>query len=157
MNNRDWVEYQADGNGYIPVEKWGKDHWSTFAYLETVTVDKGNIVGNRQMRTNPRLHRELVGISPASGLPIDGSYPTRLKGGEQAENHDDWSCIEDMVNAGIVVASFRVKDGRTLIGNSECRVRLTSEGEVIAHQLRDFKRNGGNFADFQPTNTMAVV
>lgn len=28
----------------IPIEKFGKDHWSTFAYVETLAVENNGII-----------------------------------------------------------------------------------------------------------------
>ncbi len=142
-----WFAYEAEGDDYVPVEQFGKDHWSTFAYLETRAVDHSGVVENARMRVHARLHREFV--HPMFASINDGSaYPTRLKDGE-LPSHDDYSCLEDMVAAGLLTAEWRVKyHGRTF-GNSECRVRLTARGQGIAAKLRAHKMSGGSFSDFR--------
>lgn len=138
----EWEEYRAEkGADYAPVEKWGKDHWSTLAYLETRTVDYDGVIDNRHMRCNPRLHREFA--HHWSG----GNYPTILNGEETLDNHDDWSCLEDMVAAGYLQVWFR-RASTNIFGNSEAKVKLTARGKVISTILRAFKAEGGNFGEF---------
>ena len=139
-----WTEYKPEGE-YISIDRWGKDHWSTLAYLETCAVDNRGLIDNRRMRTHPRLHRELVGIT--FGEIQDGSqYPTRLREGE-LEKHDDWSCLEDMVANKLCRAFFREKYDRPFGGN-ESRVEFTELGLKVAAELRAYKASGGKFSDF---------
>lgn len=141
-------EYKAEGDGYIPIERWGKDHWSTLGYLETRAVDhKGKII-NRNMRCHPRLHREFIGISFGPEIQDGSAYPTRLKDGV-AENHDDWSCVEDMVAAGLIRAYFRVVSDAAF-GGSEARIVFTELGLKYAAELRTHKARGGAFGTFSP-------
>jgi hypothetical protein len=145
----DWFEYEAKGDDFVPVEKWGKDHWSTLAYLETRCVDGSGKIENGKMRCNHRRHREFyaarVGHSLSSGI----DYPTRLAGGEELENHDDWSCLEDMVKAGLVKAWFRVKNHLEAFGGSEACVELTELGWKIAHALRKHRAAGLGYGEFR--------
>ena len=72
----------------IPIENWGKDHWSTFAYAETLAVDNNGIIIPEvlKMRTNIKTHFFMRN-------PNDGSmYPTMLKNGNVSRGHDDWDC-----------------------------------------------------------------
>lgn len=136
-----WIQYEAEGDDFIPIERWGHDHWSTLAYLETRVVDGKGAIDNRRMRCNARLHREFAHSA-------DGSeYPTRLKDGEQ-DRHDDWSCLEDMVAAGLLIASFR-GSGKPF-GGTQGRIQLTEAGLDITAQLRNHKANGGTYATFTP-------
>ena len=145
-----WVQYDPEDGEYIPMDKWGEDHWSTLAYIETRIVDYDGILDNRHMRTNPRLHRELVGIT--FGEIQDGSaYPTRLKGSKTQINHDDWSCLEDMVARGLVDAWFYRPDDDSVFGNATSLCFLTEKGQAIAGQLRIHKGYGRNFSEFAPT------
>ena len=73
---------------HIPMSKWGKDHWSTFAYLETLAVDGGKggwaIPEKARMRTNKKRHPHLLGSTGFSSDALNGSkYPTRLKDGNK--------------------------------------------------------------------------
>jgi hypothetical protein len=144
-----WETYEATGGGYIPMERWGKDHWSTFAYLETCAVDQKGIVDNRRMRCHARVHREFC-AQATFGMQDGSKYPTRLKDGE-LEKHDDWSCFEDMVAAGLVRAQWRVKRSGEFFDCNEAKVELTPFGQQIAAQLRQYKAGGGNYHDFVPT------
>lgn len=141
-----WIQYKPnDQENYIPIEQWGADHWSTFAYLETCIVDGSGIIDNRKMRCNPRLHREFANIG--RGELHDGSrYPTRLKD-DEIENHDDWSCLEDMVAAELIEAQWR-RVNREIIGGGMAKVELTAKGWAVASQLREHKGRGGKFSKF---------
>src|SRR5688572_27197569 len=93
-------KYEAEGGDYVPVDQWGKDHWSTLAHAESRAVNHGGVIHNPHMRCNPRLHRRFAHHS------WDGrDYPTNLREG-QLTPHDDWSCIEDMVAAGLLTAEW---------------------------------------------------
>lgn len=143
-----WEPYTADEGDYIPPTDWGKDHWSTFVYLQTRVVDHGGIVNNQNMRTHPRLHRHLVGLT--FGHMQDGSaYPTRLANGNTRAKHDDWSCLEDMVNAGMLKAYTRVKDRNAVFGGTEARVELTTYGVSTYALILSHKAAGGAFATFR--------
>lgn len=131
----------------IPIEKWGKDHWSTFAYIETLTVDGGMmglaVPNNSRMRTNEKTHPHLVGS--AFGPSMGGSkYPTRLKEGE-IKGHDDWDCLDDAVEAGLLT-----DEGSGL----NRAFKLTKLGKKVANELRNFKSDGGSFKDFIPKESL---
>lgn len=139
----------TEKTNYVSIKEWGKDHWSTFAYFETLTVDRNGIIDKRRMRCNPRIHRELVNISNWGDL-VDGSqYPTRLQNGE-IEKHDDWSCAEDMTAYGLVEL-FIFPDTKRINQAFSClnaRVKLTPKGREIADKLRKHKSEGGSFGNF---------
>lgn len=87
----------------VPVSRWGRDHWSTFAYVCSCIFDRRE-VDPRRMRTDPALHPCLAHGDPFGSGVTDGSkYPTRLRGGALASPHDDWSCLDDAEAAGLVV------------------------------------------------------
>lgn len=145
----EWTEYELDGNDYVPMERWGKDHWSTFLYLETCAVDNSGKIDRLKMRCNPRLHRELANVHPSIGLMDGSKYPTRLQDGE-LDKHDDWSCLEDMVAEGLIKAWCRVARPRDAFGNSEAKVELTELGWWFVGQLRCHRASGGRFVNFSP-------
>lgn len=147
-----------------PIDKWGSDHWSTLAYIETVVVDcQGFHVGyDPRMRTMRRNYRLLLDqgnakratktvASAFNPRPILGTeYPTRLKGGVLLERHDDWDCVIDMIAAGIFTFQDVDEDpplGKTLV--------FSKKGRTIANELRDHKARGGKFAEFDPTIALA--
>lgn len=143
-----WEKYEpGNRESYVHFSRWGKDHWSTLAYVECRAVDDGGVLDNRRMRTNPRLHRTLVGVT--FGQMQDGSaYPTRLKDGE-IEPHDDWSCLEDMAAYGLLNMYVRTTNDREVFGCDQAKVELTEVGQIVAAELREHKASGGNFAGFE--------
>ena len=141
---------KAQETDFVPMNKWGKDHWSTFAYIETRIVDHKGKLDNKHMRCNPRIHRQLANVTPFGSLVNGGEYPTRLKDGE-IENHDDWSCVEDIEAAGLL--THKIKEvNKNIFGNSAATVKFTDLGYSIAAMLRKHKGEGKNFAEFNPTN-----
>lgn len=143
MSNSKWIKYEPSAlSDYIPMSEWGKDHWSTLAYLETRAVDHSGLIDNRHMRCNPRLHRIFAHSGSFSGK----EYPTRLKRSE-LENHDDWSCVEDMVSAGLIEAWFSESRGK---------IKFTDYGQSVANLLRVHKMNGGSFSTFEEDETNLV-
>jgi|GEM_PF-1204736 len=145
----EYTEYLAEGGDYVPVADWGQDHWSTFAYLETRAVDGKGIIDNLKMRCNARLHREFMQKGPFGMIHDGAKYPTLLAGGVKLEPHDDWSCLEDMVAAGLVKAFYRRKSYTEAFGHSEAKMEFTNTGLAVAAALRKHKARGGNFRDFR--------
>lgn len=121
----------------IPTEKWGKDHWSCFAYIEHRVVDHLGIPDLRHMRSNPDIHPGLANPLPTSN---GKKYPTRLNDGTKVEEHDDWSCVEDMEAAGLLTWEGT--------GINPMFV-LTDEGHRVAAALRKHKADGGQFNAFR--------
>lgn len=112
----------------IPLERFGRDHWSTFAYLETRVVDARGIIDKDRMRTDPDRHPGLIG--PRVMLLVMSSrekYPTRLRDGELLSDHDDWDCMDDLERVGLLVT-----EGTGI----QPLVKLTDEGRRIAAALR---------------------
>lgn len=126
---------------HIPMERWGKDHWSTLAYLETLAVDGSGwaIPVNVRMRTNEIRHPHLVGNTGTGSNALHGSkYPTRLKEGE-VKGHDDWDCVDDAIKEGLV------KDVGTGLNRA---YKFTKLGKEAMAKLRQHKMDGKNFGDF---------
>jgi hypothetical protein len=142
----EWVKFEADGHTPdIPMDRWGQDHWSTFAYFETLTVDNEGKIDNRRMRCEARLHREFCAPHHLSSTQL---YPTRCKG-SQIDMHDDWSCLEDMVYQGLITAQWK-RTSSDPFGACVARVQLTDEGREIAGRLRAHKAAGNSFSEFAP-------
>ncbi len=147
---------------YIPLAKFGKDHWSTFAYAETVMVDnKGFQVGfdgrMRQGRAHYRVMSEQCHeprrqkhAGHDSAQVMRREHSTRLRNGDQVEGHDDWHCVQDLVNAGLMGTKRHDGIVLPLVDNMEPGVtlHLTTTGERCLIALRVHKSNGGNFGDF---------
>lgn len=127
----------------IPMERWGKDHWSTFAYIETRVVDYHGVINDRNMRGH------MAGWE---------QYATRLKDAELF-GHSDFDCAADAVYAGLLryveddtPEPRRRKDSWLYLRGA--RFALTPLGQTVAGLLRAHKGNGGNFAAFDPTGAM---
>lgn len=117
----------------IPVKKFGKDHWSTLAYIECRVVDQGGRLNNKHLRIDPERHPGLAHIR------WEKDSPTYLAKGVLQKKHDDLDCIEDLAVAGFV----------EILGTGiQPRTDLTDYGWEVASALRKHKGNGGNFAGF---------
>lgn len=93
----------------IPMNAWGRDHFSMLLYLETRAVDYGGKVDARHMRAN--------GIA----------HPTYLREGVELVGHSDYDCIADFEAAEILT-----NDGT----GATPLIRLTDKGWKLAHGLR---------------------
>lgn len=125
-----------------PIEKWGKDHWTTFMYIEVMAANHGGraVPDRERMRCDPRRHPGLT-YNRGYGIQDGGKYPTRLKGGEQLTDHDDWDCLDDLAEAGLLQSC----------GTSTYPLyKLTPLGREIVNQIRDHKSQGKRYADFTP-------
>jgi hypothetical protein len=118
---------------HIPMSEWGKDHWSTLAYIETRIVDFKGVPDKRHMRCDNRLHPAFA------HLETDKEYPTRLRGGVERHGHDDWSCIDDAIAEGLL--EWHGTGVHPLFA-------LTPKGLTVAGALRRHKASGGNFGEF---------
>jgi hypothetical protein len=137
----------------VPIKKWGKDHYSLLALIETLCVDLKGVVSDkhrRSFRTNIKRH-PAYGYFPlgANGHKWNPEYGSRLKGFFEKQDpklrlnqHDDWDCVEDFENAGVLENKGS--------GMNPLFV-LTPLGRALAAELRAHKQGGGNFAGFTPT------
>lgn len=156
----------------ISLNLWGKDHYSTLAYLESRAVDNGGVIQNAHMRTSSKRHPLFVARGPL-GPPTDGGhYPTSYKDGEMNE-HDDWDCLDDMVRAGLIAVKpanaelWEVPVGsrgpikfRGSIPTKELKVKvkLTELGQKVAGELRAYKQvKGSRYAEFTPSFAAALA
>lgn len=136
----------------IPPAFWGKDHWSTLAYVDTVMVDCGafEIGADGRMRSSRRNYRVMCEENPrplrsgghAPAVPMDSTrHSTRLNNGQMVVGHDDWACVRDMASVNLFTHPVEAfEPGVTL--------RFTRKGRAWAEALREFKRQGGNFGSF---------
>lgn len=137
---------------FVPVEKFCKDHWSAFGYVESCCVDGTDGIGQvdlKKMRCNAG-KRPLMG----SNFMWRQSWGTRLQGffefpdrsdfakaqaaGLQLLEHDDWDCMDDLEAAGFI----------EVISHTQGAARMTPLGHEVAAALRKHKCEGGMFATF---------
>lgn len=126
--------------GYVPMEKWGKDHWSQLGYVSTCVVDGQDL--NRERMSNKR------------GRHWKPEYGTRLKGykpdGDQTlllTDHDDWDCMHDLEAEGLLVRPSGIS---TTVG-------VTPKGHDFIAALNRYKTEGGNFAGFGDSELFMAV
>ena len=127
----------------VEPARWGKDHWSVFAYVETCVVDQNGLLDRRRVQANLNRHPHFAG-GLASGSQIDGAaYPIRLRNGETlpGPDYDEWDCIDDLELHGLVE--------NIGTGLNRC-YRLTFLGENLAGQVRAHKGRGKGFGTFEP-------
>jgi len=116
------------------LANFGRDHWTTFLYLETCTVDNSGEPDLCRMRCDASRHP-----AQANGMDSKG-YPTRLKGGVLLPDHDDWDCAEDLEREGLLANE----------GSAANRFfRLTEAGRALAGALRGHKADGGSVDTFE--------
>lgn len=151
-----------DINEFVPMAQWGRDHWSTFAYLETVVVDKGlfYVELNPRMRSSRRTHRVLAESKGSLSAERQAGFDrcvtlARGEGSELADGttiigHDDWACVQDFANLGLLT---HVQGGCVAtpeVVEPEAALGLTPVGLALAAELRAHKAGGGSFKNFKP-------
>lgn len=144
----------------ISVEKFGKDHWSLLAYVESCCVDGRDGIGRldrSRMRCNEVKRPLLTAVFRGPSFGWSQSHGTRLSGFFKFEDchdsqksidaglllpeHDDWDSLDDLEGAGFVEILSLVNG----------HVKMTVLGQNVAGALRSFKAQGGKFADFGET------
>lgn len=119
----------------LDMSMFGRDHWSTFAYVETLCVDGDGTPEKERMRCLDARH-------PLHAHSDSSAYPTRLKDGTTISQHDDWDCVHDLIVAGLM------EDVGSAV--NPC-FRLTPRGFAVAALLRRHKAEDGRYATFSPT------
>lgn len=100
----------------VPMRRWGKDHWTTFAYVETRWVDHRGMLAHDKMRCDADRHPAFFGAKLHALTPSNLAgrhYPTRLKteqpgtegawGSVELPAHDDYNCLADAIAEGLIV------------------------------------------------------
>lgn len=136
----------------IPMKDFGKDHWSTLAYVETLCVESSQKgVGTldwKHVRVNENNHplqainfrtthvawKRDFGSMLRGYFRPDGSVNTRRRRGD----HDDIDCLDDLEQEGLI----------ELLSMANGFVKLTDKGRRISGLLREHKSKGGSFATF---------
>lgn len=140
----------------IPLSRWGKDHWSALAYVEALCVESPDATGQMdlsRLRCNAATH-PTQSVNRTTWRP---NYGTRLRGyfdfadradpalaedaGLQLTSHDDWDCLDDLEDAGLI----------EVMSLATGAVKITDNGQELASELRGHKADGGMFANFTPS------
>jgi hypothetical protein len=130
-------------NEFVPLELWGRDHYSTLAYVETQLVEGGYAVQfDKRMRQNRRHFRVLPGRK-TEAVPMSPEHGSRLADGTYLPWHDDWCCVQDMLRLGLF-------EGEPDDWDAGMTLKLTDKGHAVAAALRKHKAQGGSFSDFKP-------
>lgn len=125
-----------DRKPLVTMDRWGTDHWSTFAYAET-TLEMGGYLDMRKMR-------------------MDGdTYPSRLKG-EELPSHNDLDCLFDAQDLHLLTISRATqRNSKGEVKAATYLVEFTDRGFELAHALRKHKAQGRNFREFDPMKVNA--
>ena len=113
------AEWQArDGRTPIPMEKWGRDHWSLFGYVETCEVDFHGLLDWDLIQVSARNWPMLWNVRSLlarSGSKDGADYGLRLKlTGDGSLNilkgHCEVDALMDLVDAGLVTITMPKPD-----------------------------------------------
>lgn len=123
------------------LRKWGRDHWSTYAYIETRIVNHGGRPDRDHMRCDLGLHYEQRPPRRREKVKVQ---PTRMADGSTIEDHDDWSCLEDAIRLGLLIE----KEPSGM--DCPASYAFTEAGIDVALTLRRHMIvGGGNSCDFR--------
>jgi hypothetical protein len=123
----------------VDIQDFGRDHWSLLLYIQHICLNssvkspEGRIaeIDFNKLRINPFTNPLQSGNGRRR---LDNSwkieYGTRLKTSDSGEprrlkDHDDWDCLNDFENSGIV----------EIISTVNGFVRLTEKGIDLANKL----------------------
>jgi hypothetical protein len=146
----------------VPMARWGKDHWTTFGYVETRWVGHRGMLDHDQMRCDRGRHPVFYAAkrrTSAFGSDADGAkYPTRLKtetpgadgrwGVVELAGHDDYDCLNDAIGAGlieVVMPGLRQPRGDLYLDAWDRPVRMP-DGDVLLGNCRPPQAPRGTLA-----------
>lgn len=132
----------------VPMIRWGKDHWTTFAYVETRWVDYQGTLSHDQMRCDRHRHPAFYSAKrrvTAFGTDADGArYPTRLKteapgpdgrwDSVELPGHDDYDCLNDAIREGLIAVTMpqpREPHGDIFLDAHGLPVQHAGKGELL--------------------------
>ena len=124
----------------VPMRFWGKDHWSTLLYIESICVDNQGKPDHRRLQSNMNRHPQFC--KEVAGYTADGSgYEIRLAKGLTipGDEYDEYDCIDDIERAGFIEVSGHGIDPI---------YKMTINGMAVAGALRFHKSKGKGYAEF---------
>lgn len=95
-------------------------------YVEARCVDHGGRLDHENMRTNFTTHPLLRNDAYGRKGPWKPSYGTRLDNGKTLPDHDDWDCLDELDDLGLVVIVSLVNGF----------VQMTDKGREMVSELR---------------------
>jgi hypothetical protein len=104
-----------------------------------------------RMRQNRRNFRIMMDQFPnpkrnhsnSKGIVMEEKWKSRLTDAEAPRDHDDWSCVQDMADAGLLnVVAGNVQPGVWL--------HFSERGYKYLDLLNKHKMTGGSFGNFRP-------
>lgn len=119
----------------IPVDLFGVFHWMMLFRVEGWAVMNNGEIEKDRMRTNYNKR------PPApKNKQWDKANSTVLNNGELVEDHDDWDCLQDLIDNGFVqIETWKNKEF----------VKLTEYGFETFVKLRKFRQNGNRVYSFR--------
>jgi hypothetical protein len=99
MSPADVSRIDWDGT-HVPPERWGRDHWTVFAYLGHCVHKSDGVPDRDKMRCKPG--NPLIGFRVVR-IQGDREYPTKLIDG-LLYGHDDYDCADDFIAAGLMTS-----------------------------------------------------
>lgn len=130
---------------FFPLGKWGKDHWSMLAYVETRAVDCRGDLDLRHIRVNT----DKRGFSNGN-FPNDKwnpEYATRQQNGSKPDRtHDDIDVMDDLKEQGYL--EYKYACGKFTVTMSE-------EGNKVCGLVRAHKTAGGQYNEFKLEKQLA--
>jgi hypothetical protein len=125
---------------YVPMALWGLDHWSTYAYIASRITNHGGTLASAHMRCNMRLHSRMAYTTPLFGHSVTCNQPTILRDGSEFFNHDDWSCVEDFLAAGLIEGTVIDRPGRVRQSFAcyDFTATFTPPGWSLWHELNEW-------------------
>lgn len=128
---------------FISPNLFGRDHITTFMFVETQVVNKGHfkLKPEPRMRTHRHNHR-LVANKLGGGF--GDKYGTRLSNGKEIMQHDDWDCIQDLAHFGFLCVEETDETDfqsikRAIVLREYGKVTLTELGWDTANALRKYR------------------
>lgn len=137
----------------VPIELFGRDHWSTLLYVETRCVDYGGNLQRENMRCDPKRHPQFAHTNDGSRyvtrlrvphpMPIETLRALAVEGGNitNLPDHDDWDCVDDLAAAGLL---------ENIGTGANPKFRLTDKGWAFASRLRRWRAEKKAVAEFHP-------
>lgn len=151
----------------VPPRQFGRHHWNLLLSIGSAAEALGNVGGGQSvelapdlMRCNPERHPDkAVRVGEGAITPAETGWSDSMSSnllafyetpygdwlplpmppsGRLFSGHDDWNCLSDLVNAGLLLRS----------PTNPCSVSLTVEGQSVLASLDVFGASGAGTESF---------